>query len=202
MAALQPGSRAESSRPLRWLVALWTAQNVLLVASSARRTLAYVDAYGMTMWRLSGLIWMGLVAAGLVFIAWRIIATRSATWLMNANLGAAFVVLLSCGMIDLRAITAEWNVARALTQIASAHGITTIDLDLNYLEGLGPSSIAPLQQLAAAAPADGSIWTAAGSIAREAPAATQRLCGELSAAQSDWTRWTLRHALTHSCGPP
>ena len=42
--ALQPGSRSEASVPVRWLVYLWTAQNVFLVASSAKRTLSYIDA--------------------------------------------------------------------------------------------------------------------------------------------------------------
>jgi Domain of unknown function (DUF4173) len=202
MLALQPGSQSEGSRPVRALVYLWTAQNVLLVASSANRTLAYIDAYGMTLWRLSGLIWMGLVAAGLIFIAGRVLTQRSSTWLMNANLGAAFLVLLSCGMIDLRAIVAEWNVSRALTQLHAQQGITTLDLDLAYLEGLGPSAIPPLQRLLAFTPADGSVWTAQGSVAAAAKVDVQRLCGALHATQADWTRWTARNWAYDSCGPP
>ncbi len=183
MLALQPGSASEASRAVRWLVYLWTLQNVLLVASSAQRTLAYVDAYGMTLWRLSGLIWMGLVAAGLMFIAARVFGKRSGTWLMNANLGAAFLVLLACGMIDLRAIVAEWNVSRALAQVGPMqHGP---DIDLNYLAGLGPSAIAPLQRLGA--PASYAL----------AP-----LCTRLNNAQADWTRWTARNWAYDSCGPP
>ena len=48
----------------------------------------------MTLWRLSGLIWMGLVAAGLIFIVARVITRRSNPWLINVNLGTAFAVLL------------------------------------------------------------------------------------------------------------
>ena len=144
--ALQPGSRSEASAPVRWLVYLWTAQNVFLVASSAKRTLSYIDAYGMTLWRLSGLIWMGLVAAGLIFIAARVITRRSNPWLINVNLGTAFAVLLACGLIDFRAIVAEWNVSRALQQISPTSTIQTLDLDTSYLSkirAIGNSSTRP-----------------------------------------------------------
>ena len=191
--ALQPGSRSEASAPVRWLVYLWTAQNVFLVASSVKRTLSYVDAYGMTLWRLSGLIWMGLVAAGLIFIAARVITRRSNPWLINVNLGTAFAVLLTCGLIDFRAIVAEWNVSRALQQISTTSTIQTLDLDTSYLIRLGPSAIPAISHLIAALPSDGSIWTASGELSRTARQLKGNLDARLRWTQTDWKTWTFRN---------
>ncbi|NII58883.1 hypothetical protein FHR74_002346 [Sphingomonas aerolata] len=53
--AFRPGSTAASRPLVRRLVTVWLVENLLLVASSALRTLDYVDAYGMTVLRLSAL---------------------------------------------------------------------------------------------------------------------------------------------------
>ena len=198
--ALQPGSRSEASAPVRWLVYLWTAQNVFLVASSAKRTLSYIDAYGMTLWRLSGLIWMGLVAAGLIFIVARVITRRSNPWLINVNLGTAFAVLLACGLIDFRAIVAEWNVSRALQQISQTSTIQTLDLDTSYLARLGPSAIPALSHLIAALPSDGSVWTTSGELSRTARQLQGNLDSRLRWAQMDWKTWTFRNLLIDFTG--
>ena len=181
---------------MRWLVYLWTAQNVFLVASSAKRTLSYIDAYGMTLWRLSGLIWMGLVAAGLIFIAARVITRRSNSWLINVNLGTGFAVLLTCGLIDFRAIVADWNVSRALQQISPTSTLQTLDLDISYLRELGPSAIPALAHLIAAMPADGSIWTTAGELSSTARQLKGSLDARLKWTQMDWKTWTFRNRWT------
>lgn len=75
---LRPG--AAQSRLVRGLVIAWVAQNVMLVASSALRTIDYVEAYGLTQLRISALIWMGLVGLGLVLICVRLVREKSASW--------------------------------------------------------------------------------------------------------------------------
>lgn len=146
----------------------------------------------MTLWRLSGLIWMGLVAAGLIFIMARVITRRSNLWLVNANLGATFTVLLICGLIDFKSIVAHWNIERALTYLVPFNKIQTIDLDLNYLSELGPASIAPLTAFNALTPDDGSIWAAQGILSPTAPLLLKHLCNDLTRVQSEWKTWTLR----------
>lgn len=138
--ALRRHSATEASPRVRSLVYLWILQNVLLVASSAARTLAYVNDYGMSMWRLSGLIWMGIVAAGLVLVAIRVLARRGNEWLTNANLAVCFAVLLGCSFVDLKWIVAEWNVSRKLAEPAAP-------FDLAYLKSLGPSALPALIRL-------------------------------------------------------
>jgi hypothetical protein len=189
--ALQPGSRSESSPPVRWLVYLWTMQNVLLVASSAKRTLAYVDAYGMTLWRLSGLIWMGLVAAGLIFIVARVITKRSNLWLLNTNLSAAFALLLVCGLIDFKGVVAEWNVSRAISKITTPNS----DFDAQYMQEMGSSAILALNRFISLTPPGGIMsWTAfhAKGLAQ----------GQLAKNQGEWKTWTLRGAWIEAGNTP
>lgn len=141
LVTLRPGSPGAASPAVRRLVTLWIVQNVLLVASSALRTLEYVDAYSMTVLRVSALIWMALVAVGVVLILWRLLGHRSSAWLINANALAAAVVLTACAFVDLGATAAAWNVDVALRRHTLAH------LDLCYLASLGPSAILPLARL-------------------------------------------------------
>ena len=61
----------------RRLVTLWVVQNIVLVASSALRTIDYIESSMLTAWRIAALAWMALVALGLVLICWRILAGRS-----------------------------------------------------------------------------------------------------------------------------
>lgn len=140
--ALRPGSTAASRPLVRRLVTVWLVQNLLLVASSALRTLDYVDAYGMTVLRLSALAWMGLVATGLALIGWQLLFNRSAAWLINANALAAVTVLVTASVVDLGAVAATWNVRTALKM-----GKAGPPRDLCYMGLLGPSSLASLAKL-------------------------------------------------------
>ena len=141
--ALRRGSETEASPLVCKLVYLWLAQNVFLVASSAARTLAYVEDYGMSMWRLSGLIWMGVVVAGLGLVALRVVSLRGNEWLTNANLAVCLSVLLGCSLVDLRWVVAEWNAISAIEGSSQA-------LDEVYLRSLGPSAVPALIRLQAA----------------------------------------------------
>jgi Domain of unknown function (DUF4173) len=186
--ALWPASKTETSPVVRGLVYLWISQNVLLVLSSVARTLSYVDAYGLTLMRLSGLIWMALVAVGLVLIALRIVFRRSNLWLLNRNMLAAFATLWAVSFADLAAITANYNVDHALQRPASE----PLRFDYAYVQSLGPSAIPALCRL------DAELLARARAInpAYPAPLAGSAILvrRQLQDQQSDWRRWTLRHA--------
>lgn len=139
---LSPGSASAAHPPIRWLVTAWIGQNVLLVASSALRLIDYVDAYGLTPLRLAALIWMALVATGLMLILWRLLGRRSAAWLINANALALTLVLAACSVVDLSAVAADWN-----ARVALAKGRSGPPLDLAYFEQLGPGALVPLAML-------------------------------------------------------
>ena len=107
LVALRPGSATARQPWLRGLVVLWVAQNVFLVASSILRTLTYVEAYSLTRLRIAALLWMGLVAVGLMLICWRLLRGKTSAWLINANVLAAGLVLTACSVVDLGAVAAR-----------------------------------------------------------------------------------------------
>jgi hypothetical protein len=132
------GTDTQDSRRARWLVYLFAFQNVLLVASTAKRTVAYVDYSGMTLWRLSALIWMAVVAIGLLLIAVRVWRNHSTSWLLNSNLAVAALVLLGASLMNFVGIITHWNVERA------AAGR---EIDFSYNYSLGPHALPALLDL-------------------------------------------------------
>lgn len=139
---LQPKSAAASDKVARLLVSFWIAQNVVLVASSLVRTWDYIQAYSMTQLRLAALVWMVLVAFGLLLIGWRLLRAKSGAWLINANLAAVGIVLTGFCFVDMRTITAQWNVAHA--KEVGGHGV---ELDLCHMHELGSGALLPLMHL-------------------------------------------------------
>jgi hypothetical protein len=142
LVTLRPGSDTAAVPLIRRLVVLWIAQNVFLVASSILRTIDYIEVYSLTQLRIAALIWMALVAVGLVLIVWRMLAGKSGAWLINANVLAAGLVLTVCSVIDLGSVAAAWNVRHA--REVGGKGAA---LDLCYLNRLGPSALVSLVEL-------------------------------------------------------
>jgi hypothetical protein len=177
LVALRPGGAGARSPMVRRLVVLWVAQNLLLVASSVLRTLDYIAAYSLTELRIAALAWMALVACGLVLICWRMLAGRTATWLINANAAAAAAVLAAASVVDLGAAAATWNVD---------HARRAERLDLCYLDRLGASALLPVIALErrAAGPRlrDQARYLRIGKLAR------------LTREQADWHSWSWRGA--------
>lgn len=140
--AFAPGGAAERSRPARWLVGLWLAQNALLVAGAVRRLDLYVDVYGLSCWRLAAALWMALVAVGLGLLLWRILAGRSSRWLIDVNALATVCALFLAAAIDADGLIA-WHNVRHCRETGGAGAA----LDLDYLRQLGPGAVPALAWL-------------------------------------------------------
>jgi Domain of unknown function (DUF4173) len=136
LTAMRPAGLAEGSRIIRMLVYLFVAQNLMLVASSIQRLHLYVETYELTSWRVAALVWMLLVAIGLVLIVARIALKRSNDWLIFANLIGLAATLYICALINFVPMIAGYNVAHSLE--ASGPGVK---LDKTYLVGLGPQAL-------------------------------------------------------------
>ena len=163
----------------RRLVVGWIAQNVFLVASAAWRLWLYVDAFSLTRWRLAAAIWMALVAMGLVWIGWRIVAGRSNRWLVNVNALTATVVLYLCCFVDFNGFIARYNVRHC--REATGEGAP---IDLAYLRDLGPEALPALTWLMPKIKAEGDVL--------RAQTAAKELREELDAQLADWRGWTLQ----------
>jgi hypothetical protein len=72
------------SKRLKILSHIWTAQNVLLAVGSMRRLQMYIDYSGLTHLRIVGIYGSLLVAAGLVVMARKVHANRSAIWMLRS----------------------------------------------------------------------------------------------------------------------
>lgn len=161
---------------------LWIFQNVMLVVSSIWRMMLYVEAYSLTYTRVAVLIWMGLVALGLVLIVVRFALDRSNLWLVNANVIALMSVLyLSC-FVNFGGLIASYNV----TSCREMTGKGTV-LDLAYMRELGPVSLPALRRyIAESANRNFSQLEQARSLeARLTEVRAQRL--------ANWRGWTWRH---------
>ena len=139
---LRPGSATAARPAVRWLVSAWVAQNLFLVASTILRTADYIEVYSLTRMRIAALIWMGLVAAGLALILWRVLAAKTSGWLVNANLAVLGVVLMACSLVDFSAVTAAWNVRNA--REVGGKGVA---LDLCYMRSLSGGAAVSLAEL-------------------------------------------------------
>ncbi|WP_294327075.1 DUF4173 domain-containing protein [uncultured Sphingomonas sp.] len=176
LAMLRPGSESAGNRWARRLVTLWVAQNLVLVASSVLRTTRYIDESMLTAWRIAALLWMGLVALGLVLIAWRILGDRSARWLVNANALAAGIVLTGCAAVDLGATAAAFNVDAQRPEA----------VDLCYLRHVGDGALLPMIKLEQR-PMDAATRERVRFI-------RQTLFADLLWRQTHWGSWTPRGA--------
>lgn len=148
LGALRPGSQTALNPLVRRLVAVWIAQNLLLVGNAALRTWDYVQAYDLTRLRIAALLWMALVGLGLVLVLWRMLREKNAAWLINANLAAASALLFALCFVDTGTIAARWNLAHARETQGTGAG-----LDWCYLDSLGASALLPLAELESAHPA-------------------------------------------------
>jgi len=191
LAAFRPGAAADRSRLARRLVYLWVAQNVFLTVTAAWRLDLYVDAYSLTRLRLAAGIWMALVAAGLAWIACRIVLRRSNAWLLHANLLSAAVVLYGCCFVNFNGFIADFNVRHCRET-----GGGGPPLDVGYLKSLGAEAL-PALRLAASRTADVRVATTADACALD-------LDAKLNQALSDWRGWTLRRGRIRrdSVAPP
>lgn len=179
LVALQPGSDTATKPLVRRLVVVWIAQNMILVASSLLRTADYIEAYALTRFRIAAMIWMALVAVGLMLICWRMLAGKSAHWLINANAMAALIVLAVVSVIDLGAVVAGWNVRHA--REAGGRGV---ELDLGYLHTLGAPALVSLMEL--------ETTTDDVALRDRVAAVRQDILLNVRRRQAEWRGWTWR----------
>ena len=190
--ALWPKSATANSATVQKLVYAWMVQNLLLLASSAKRTLSYIEFYGWTEWRLAGLIWMSLVAFGLATICWRVWQTRDNRWLINANLTATALLLVACGVMDFRGYIANWNADRFL-----AGADYSKRADLYYMESMGIAALPALYRLRTSDPAFHPFDEKPALFAADYAAIKViigRLEGDAYTMQNHWRTWTWRFA--------
>lgn len=119
---------------LKPLLLLWVGQNVLLTLSAALRLDLYIAEYGLTYLRIYALIWMGLVAIGLLIVLWHVLRERSSLVLVTRLAALGLGTLYICAFVNFASLIATNTVNRA----ADPTVLGTVDWD--YLCDLGPTA--------------------------------------------------------------
>lgn len=131
-----PRSGAADRRFVRIVLGVLCALTLVVVASALRRMDLYVDAYGLTILRVSVAameLWLGLVLV-LIMAA----GVFGARWLPRAVAGTAAAAVLAFGLLSPDGMVAERNVARF-----EAAG----KIDLAYFQSLSADAVPALDRL-------------------------------------------------------
>jgi Domain of unknown function (DUF4173) len=142
----------EKSRLVRPLVYLWVGQNLMLVLSSIQRVHLYIESYLLTGWRIAALIWMAVVAVGLVLIVIRIARDHSNRWLIRMNLLVVAATVYGCGLMNFDGMIADYNVTHS--REAGRNGAY---LDQPYLATLGPQALPAIARAMVLSPQDPAL---------------------------------------------
>jgi hypothetical protein len=165
--------------PLRLLGLRWIGQNLVLLAGVFLRVKLYVDAYDLTVTRVNLAFFLVLVATGFVLLAIHIWRQRPLGRLLHANMLAAFCLFYTVQFLDTKAFVAGYNV-----DLLEEAGHTR-ELDLSYLESLGPPAFEALERAAQSEPA-GIGENVAAYIKTSREKAREQLD------HTPWTSWQLR----------
>jgi hypothetical protein len=179
--AFRRGSDDGRWRSARVLVYAWIAQNVLLTFSAGWRLYLLVHSSSLTRLRLSTTIWLGLVAAGLMTIVWRIVSRRDNAWLLRVNVLLCAAVLYACCFLNLDGFIANYDADRWLDAAGKGDA-----MGLSYLRHLGPEALPALARLS-----ENLTVSGPRDAAREY---AEELRGEVRTDLSDWRGWTWRRA--------
>jgi len=166
---LQSGRRTP-----RLLAYVFVVQNLVVLAGATRRLQLYVDAYGLTRFRLAAVLWMGLVAVGFVLILVKVSRERRFRFLLRTNAVTTVLLLSTVSLLNLDGFIARWNVSRH-----KAGATTPIDID--YMASLSAGALPAMA---------GLVNDADPEVAAQARAAVAKRLAEEEALQNFWQSWT------------
>lgn len=187
LAAMRPGGPTERVPVIRMLVFVFVAQNVMLVISSILRLDLYVQVYSLTYWRMAALVWMIVVAVGLMLIVARIALNRSNKWLVQANLASLTVILYICAFINLPLVIADYNVSHS--KELSGKGVK---LDFNYIQSLGPQALPAIDRYLRHPNRSDEAFRKEDGLVSSVDRRREALVSRHQAASANWRSWSLR----------
>lgn len=124
----------KEDRLVKPLLVLWVAQNVLLTLSALLRLDLYIGEYGLTYMRIYAVIWMAVVAAGLLLVLWHVLKDRTSGAMLRrvAMLGAGTLYL--CAFVNFAGLIAADAIDRAADPNNPRH------VYWDYVCSLGPNT--------------------------------------------------------------
>jgi hypothetical protein len=177
----QQSLKVSGRRELKALAICWVAQNLFLLLSVALRLKLYIEAYDMTVQRLSVIIFLVLVASGFGLLTVKIVQDRSLSWLTGGCAAAVFAALYITQFMDLAGWSANYNVAQCEKE-------PTRQLDSCYLGELGPAAWPALRH----ATLDNSRFNPDAHIAWNAAAISENADPQAQFDFKHWREFSLR----------
>jgi len=127
-------SKNYHSNPLvKMMLLVWTAQNVLLVLSTISRMEIYITDYSLTELRIWALIWMLLVAIGLILIFFKLFMNKTNNWLIKGNIISLIITMYAVSMTNMPYAIADYNLNIAKPSL--------VKIDTIYIAELGAETI-------------------------------------------------------------
>jgi hypothetical protein len=167
-------------RGLKVLGLLWIGQNLLVLVSVVLRLKLYIEAYDMTVARLSVILFLLLVAAGYGLLAIQIVREKSLPWLVGRCAVAVFATLYLAQFLNLAGWSADYNVAQWEKNRAR-------NLDVSYIVELGAPAWPGMREAYDFDPSDPDIRTPWNKMSVDAD---QLVKAELNG--SHWREFSLR----------
>jgi len=168
----------DTHRALKPLLMLWLAQNMVLTFTAALRLNLYVTEYGLTYLRLYALIWMGLIAIGLIMVMWHALRNVRSGVLVKRLSALGLMTLYVCAFVNFAAVIAGHTLQ---------HANTVDDIDWGYLCTLGPMASRAVEKGAAGNP---NVYVPLFA----------RTCFDRSTSRPNWRETDLRRARTDVTG--
>lgn len=175
----QQSTEVGRSKLARALAVAWIAQNLLLLSGMVLRLHLYVDAFGWSVLRFHVGSFLVLTTAGFGLLTVYVIKGQTLRWLVLTNLKAVFALIYLLQFANVNGWVARWNVERWLADEQT-------NLDVNYLQELGPAAWPALKRAAD----EGSTG---GRTSAEAALEYARMETEWNASHQTWQSWQWRY---------
>lgn len=119
-----------NSKWLKRLAHLWIAQNVILALSVVLRCLYYIQYHGLASGRITVLIFLTMVFAGLISLFVKVGSKRNFAWILRVN---SLAILLILGL----STTVNWS---KLSMRYNLNHTYVNQIDVDYYLNLGPQN--------------------------------------------------------------
>jgi hypothetical protein len=158
---------------------VFALQNLVVLAGAVKRLEIYVEAYGLTRFRLATFIWMAIVLVGFILTVIKLRRNLPFYFLLRTNAVSVVLILSAVALVDTDGFIARWNVSMYERGIHKS-------IDVRYLGELGVAALPAVARLA---------QTKDGNTAAVARETVRRLVAAASEERAHWQSWTLRDHL-------
>lgn len=129
----------ENTKSIKFLVALWILQNLMMIISTCVRNQIYVSEFNLTYKRIGVFVYLLLACIGLITTLYKVYYKKSNWYLVKTNAAAGILFLCLSASVDWDKLIIEFNIQHKQNNMLA--------LDKKYLLGLSEINIPYLQKI-------------------------------------------------------